>query len=390
MEGLKIMITNRCGFNETLSPSKIEERLSKLALMEPKLNVSVGDIVVKAIQLLPEEINTVILDEHTAHISNSMSVYGNDYGTLASRILVNSHHKNTMNNFVDKVHYLDNQTRSIATAAGDIEHKINLYNRKFVDFVNNHAEQIENKIDYSRDYLLSYPGIKTLLGSYLLRDVKNKVIERWQDAIMRVAIGIHLKDAENLIDQIFELYDTMSQHMCTHATPTIFNAGLMNGQLSSCFLMGSDDSLPGIMKTASDAAQISKYAGGIGIHNMWRGNNSYIRSTNGWTNGKLPFYGILSAVSHAVDQGGSKRKGSLALYETIHDADIETFLNMRKIAGENKNRVLFIAVWIHDIFMKRVKEDGEWNLFSSDQCPDLNTTWGEDYEKAYTQDATST
>lgn len=384
MSAEEFYVTNRHGDKEKVQISKIEKRLLELADIEPKIQVNIGMIIMQSLQEMPQHpLTTTEIDELTAQVCEKMIPSGIDYSVMASRILVSCHHKNTLPDFISKVRLLSSQKRNVITPDGPKLAKIALLSPNFLEFAEKNHEILQQKIDYNRDYLLTYAGMKTLKKSYLLKDLGGNVIERWQDAVMRVAIGVHLNDAENNLDRIFQLYDAISMRYCTHATPTIFNAGIENGQLSSCFLIGSSDSLNGIMKTASDAAQISKFAGGIGIHNTWRSTGSYITSTNGRTNGKIPFYEILSSISRAVDQGGSKRKGSFAIYESIHDAEVLRFLNMRRISGEDKNRVLFTALWISDLFMKRVKDNKMWSLFSSDECPALNYVWGEEYEKLY-------
>ncbi len=380
-------VINRKGEKEPIRIAKVQKRIEELCLMDPALEVDSGHIAIETMKQFPSHpISTTKIDKITASVCEGLFISSGmrtEFDKLASRLLVSSHHKNTSSSFVDKVNLLNTQYRRVHAAEGELAEQIKLMSATFVEFANRHRAAIEAKIDYSRDFLLNAAGFKTLLRSYLLKDINETVVERWQDAIMRVAIGVHLRDAENSMDQIFQLYDAISQQLCTHATPTIFNAGIINGQLSSCFLMGSDDSLHGIMKAATDAATISKYAGGIGLHNKWRAAGSYIKSTNGRTNGKIPFYDIMSSVSRAVDQGGSKRKGSFAIYEPLHDAEIFNFLSLRSITGENKNRVLFLAVWVPDLFMERVKSGELWSMFSSDECPSLYDTWGDEYRSAY-------
>ena len=380
-------VINRSGENECLDISKIQTKIVDLANKDPAIVIDTGLITVQTVKLFPStSITSSEIDEISAKVCEKMFIdtgLNMDYETMAARILTNNHHKNTLDNFVDKMNLLNHQERVVFTADGERKENVKLLSGDFIYAVNKYRDEIDKKIDYERDFLLTTSGIKVLLKTYLLRDINGVVVERWQDAIMRVAFGIHLDNLDDNIDDIFSLYDNMSNLLCTHATPTIFNAGLINGQLSSCFLMGSEDSLTGIMKAASDAAQISKCAGGIGLHNLWRSAGSYISTTNGKTNGKIPFYQIMSSVSRAVDQGGSKRKGSYALYEPIHDAEVINFLNIRSITGENKDKVLFIAVWISDLFMERVKRGEKWSLFSADECPSLYTTWGEQYEKIY-------
>lgn len=387
MSSREYYVINRNGEKEPIRISEIQRRIQELCLMDPVLDVDAGHIAIETMKHFPSRpISTTEIDTITSSVCEGLFVDSGmrtEFEKLASRLLISSHHKNTSSSFVDKVNLLNTQYRRVHAAEGEFQEQIKLISTSFVEFVNRNREVIEARIDYNRDFLLNAAGFKTLKRSYLLKDFEDKVVERWQDAIMRVAIGVHIRDAERDIDQIFRLYDMMSMQLCTHATPTIFNAGIINGQLSSCFLMGSDDSLYGIMKAATDAATISKYAGGIGIHNKWRSAGSYIKSTNGRTNGKIPFYEIMSAVSRAVDQGGSKRKGSFAIYEPLHDADILNFLSLRYIAGDNKNRVLFLAVWVPDLFMERVKSGETWSMFSSDDCPALYDTWGDAYKAAY-------
>ena len=238
-------------------------------------------------------------------------------------------------------------------------------------------------IDYDRDYLIDYFGFKTLERAYLLR-VNGKVIERPQHMWLRVAICIH--DGE--LEKTKETYDFMSKKYFTHATPTLFNAGTPRSQLSSCYLLAMEsDSIKGIYNTLSDCAAISKWAGGIGlhIHNI-RAAGSHIRGTNGTSNGIVPMLRVFNNTARYVDQGGGKRAGSFAIYLEPWHSDIEAFLEMRKNHGDEEARArdLFYALWIPDLFMKRVQEDSHWTLMCPDICPGLSDVYGEEFEKLYT------
>ena len=246
------------------------------------------------------------------------------------------------------------------------------------------AEDIESIIDYDRDYNFDYFAFTTLIRAYLLK-FENKTIERPQDLWMRVALTVS-GDAFNF-DKVKETYDSLSNGYYTHATPTLFNSGLKMQQLSSCFLIGmEDDSIEGIFNTIKDCALISKTAGGIGMHaHNIRGSGSRIKSTNGKSNGLIPFLKIFNETAKSVDQGGGKRKGSFAVYLEPWHADIEQFLELRKNTGaeEFRARDLFYALWIPDLFMKRVEDDGNWTLMSEHECPGLSDAYGDDFVNLY-------
>jgi ribonucleoside-diphosphate reductase alpha subunit len=259
-----------------------------------------------------------------------------------------------------------------------------LISESYVSDVMYNIDSLEKMIDYERDYLIDYFGFKTLERAYLFR-TNNVVIERPQHMWMRVAISVHGRNLE----KIKTTYDLMSQKYFTHATPTLFNSGTKRNQLSSCFLMAMEsDSIDGIYNTLKDCANISKYAGGIGlhIHNV-RAKGSHIRGTNGTSNGIVPMLRAFNATARYVDQGGGKRNGSFAIYIEPWHADVFDFLELRKNHGDEelKARDLFYALWIPDLFMKRVKEDGTWTLMCPDQCPGLSDVYGDDFEKIYTQ-----
>ena len=247
---------------------------------------------------------------------------------------------------------------------------------------------IDDKINYDRDYEIDFFGFRTLEKGYLM-SINGNTVERPQDMYMRVAIFLHMDTSDyrsqKAIDLIFETYDLMSRKFFIHATPTLFNAGTIRPSLASCFLLGTHDSLEGIMKTATDCANISKWAGGIGIHfSNWRSENALIRSTNGRSSGTVPFLRIFNDVARAFNQGG-KRMGSFAVYIEPHHPDVMKFLNLRRNHGDEnlRTRDLFLAMWISDLFMERVKSDGDWSTFDPDSCPGLTNCFGASYKKLY-------
>jgi ribonucleoside-diphosphate reductase alpha subunit len=305
-----------------------------------------------------------------------MSTSNPDYGTLASRIVISNHHKNTENSFLKAMSKLYNFK--------DV-HGIHypLISEKLYQVVLEHAEIIDALIDYNRDYLIDYFGFKTLERAYLFK-IGNAIIERPQHMWMRVAIGIH---GENL-PAVKETYDLMSQKYFTHATPTLFNAGTPRPQLSSCYLIAmEDDSIDGIYNTLKDCALISKYAGGIGlhIHNI-RAKKSHIKGTNGISNGIVPMLRVFNDTAKFIDQGGGKRNGSFAIYLETWHADISDFLELKKNHGDEelKARDLFYALWVSDLFMERVKEKaGKWSLFCPHECPGLSDCYGDEFKELY-------
>jgi ribonucleotide reductase alpha subunit len=252
------------------------------------------------------------------------------------------------------------------------------------EVVKKNQDKINEKLDYNRDFQYDFFGFKTLERSYLLR-INGKVAERPQHLLMRCALGIHLDDLESA----FETYDLMSQFWFTHATPTLFNSGTTRPQMSSCFLLTMQgDSIEGIYETLKQTACISKFAGGIGlsVHNI-RASESYIRGTNGHSNGLVPMLKVFNDTARYVDQGGGKRKGSFAVYLEPWHFDVIDFLQLRKNNGteENRARDLFYALWIPDLFMKRVQNDEMWTLMCPNECPGLADCWGEEFEKLYSR-----
>jgi ribonucleoside-diphosphate reductase alpha chain len=349
----------------------------------PLTDINTSTLAQKVIQNLYNGINTSEIDEYTANLSASMSIEHINYGKLSGRLVIDNCHKNTLNNFTDKMEILYNRTINGV--------KVPLISDIFYNYVMDNKNIINSNIDYIKDYDFDFFGFRTLEKGYLLR-CNDKIVERPQDLYMRVAIFIHMKinddyTNEQCLEKIFETYRLLSDKYFIHATPTLFNAGTCNPSLASCFLLGTEDSLKGIMKTATDCANISKWAGGIGFHiGNWRSSGSTIRGTNGKSSGVVPFLRIFNDIARAFNQGG-KRLGSFAVYLEPHHPDIIGFLNLRKNHGDENQRTrdLFLALWISDLFMKRVKSDEVWSLFDPDLCPGLTDSFGDEYEKLYLQ-----
>ena len=378
-------VIKRNGTFEEVDFNKVVQRLKYTANEPyPLTDINIHSLAQIVIQGLHNNIHTKDIDIYSSNICASSSVKNQQYGILAGRIIINNHHKNTLTSFKDKMDklYLRKDKQ------GNI---CPLLDEKFYKFVLKNQKEIENHIDYSRDYLLDYFSFKTLERSYLLKDENDIIVERPQDMFMRVSIFLHMvhklskEKSKPCLDRIFETYDLMSKKYFTHATPTLFNSGLQRAGCLSCFLLGTEDSLEGIMKTASDCAQISKWSGGIGFHvSNWRAKGSLIRRTNGKSNGIIPFLRIFNDVARAFNQGG-KRLGSFAVYIEMHHPDIMDFLQLRKNHGEENLRCrdLFLALWVCDLFMERVKNNEDWSLFDSDECPGLTDVYGDEYKKLY-------
>ena len=368
--GVKVssmMVTKRDGTKEPVSLDKITNRISVLST-----GLSIDPIVVaqKAIPGLFNEITSTEIDNYLAETAAALTVEHPDYSYLAARIKSNALHKETPGFVIATKNLYDDGLL-----------KENYY-KKVID----NADAIEAIIDYDRDYSFDYFALTTLIRAYLLK-FENKTIERPQDLWMRVAITV---SSDNFnIDSLKETYETISSGLYTHATPTLFNSGLKMQQLSSCFLIGmEDDSIEGIFNTIKDCALISKTAGGIGMHaHNIRAGGSRIKSTNGKSNGLIPFLKIFNETAKSVDQGGGKRKGSFAVYLEPWHADIEKFLELRKNTGaeEFRARDLFYALWIPDLFMSRVENDEDWTLMSEHECPGLSDNYGEEFDKLYTK-----
>ena len=306
-----------------------------------------------------------------------MTISHPDYAQLAARIAISNLHKNTNKSFSETMNemylYVNPRNGQKAPLLSDEVHTV----------IQENAEFLNSHIIYNRDFNYDYFGFKTLERSYLLK-VNGKIAERPQHMLMRVSVGIHLNDLESVI----ETYDLMSKKFFTHATPTLFNAGTPKPQMSSCFLLTmKDDSIDGIYDTLKQTAKISQSAGGIGlsIHNV-RATGSYIRGTNGTSNGIVPMLRVFNDTARYVDQGGGKRKGSFAIYLETWHADIFEFLDLKKNTGKEEMRArdLFFAMWTSDLFMKRVQENGNWTLMCPNECPGLYDVYGEEFEKMYT------
>ena len=374
MDDNEMKVRKRNGKLEEVSFDKILERVKKIG-NEAKLNLNYSLLVMKIIDQLYENIDTKKIDELTAEQCASQATNHIDYSILASRIIISNHHKNTNKSF-EKV------TKELYNFK-DIHNKTcSLISNTYYNNVMLNIKELEQFICYERDNLIDYFGFKTLEKSYLYK-TNNKIVERPQHMWMRVAVAIHGTN----IEKIKKTYDLMSNKFFTHATPTLYNCGSNHNQLSSCFLLAmEDDSIDGIFNTLKDCANISKYAGGIGlhIHNI-RAKGSHIRGTNGTSNGIVPMLRVFNNTARYVDQGGGKRNGSFAIYIEPWHADIFDFLELRKNHGEEelKARDLFYALWIPDLFMNRIKHDGDWTLMCPDECKGLSDKYGEEFEELY-------
>ena len=340
----------------------------------------------KVIDQLYDKIETAKIDELAAEQCASLSTQHPDYGVLASRIVISNHQKNTESSFSNIMKSLYEFTDIHGT------HKP-LIAKYIWDFIEENSNDLDTMIYHGRDYLIDFFGFKTLERAYLFR-LNNKLVERVQHMWLRVSLGIHVNtnsssNNETQLRLIKETYDLMSQKYFTHATPTLFNAGTPRPQLSSCYLIAlQEDSIEGIFSTLKDCAHISKWAGGIGlhIHNL-RSKGSHIVGTNGKSNGIVPMLRVFNNTARYVDQGGNRRNGSFAIYLEPWHPDVEDFLEMKKNHGdeESKARDLFYALWISDLFMERVKENGKWSLFCPNECPGLSDVYGEKFVDLYTK-----
>ncbi len=375
----EMYVQKRNGNKEIVSFDKILTRVKTLG-QEVGIQINYTTLVIKVIDQLYDGISTDKIDELLAEQCASLASTHPDYNTLAGRIAVSSHHKNTPANFCEVVEKLYRHM--------DIQKNPSpLLTREFSEFVSAHSLELEEMIDYDRDYLIDYFGFKTLDRAYMMK-ADGITLERPQHIWMRVSVAIHM-GSDPPMQKIKETYDLMSQKYFTHATPTLFNAGTPHPQLSSCFLLAMEnDSIEGIYSTLRDCALISKWAGGIGlhIHNV-RAKGSHIRGTNGSSNGIVPMLRVFNNTAKYVDQGGGKRNGSFAIYLEPWHADVESFLQMRKNHGDEelKARDLFYALWIPDLFMERVKADGQWTLMCPDECPGLADVYGDDFVELYTR-----
>lgn len=373
-----MQVVKRDGSKEPVRFEKISNRIRKMTYGLNPDYVDPIEIAQKVIGGIYDGITTEELDDLAAETAASLIPRHPDYSLLASRIAVSKLHKSTKKKFSETIQdlysYIDPETNEPA----------GLINEETYQAVMDNKQKLDGAIIHERDFNFEYFGFKTLEKSYLLK-MKGRVAESPQHMYMRVAAGIWGQDVKNVI----KTYELLSNHMMTHATPTLFNAGTRKPQLSSCFLLTmSEDSIAGIYKTLSDVAAISQNAGGIGIaiHNI-RSTGSYIKGTNGTSNGIVPMLKVFNETARYVDQGGGKRKGSFAIYLEPWHSDIEDFLDLRKNTGKEEMRArdLFLALWTPDLFMKRVEADENWSLFSPSDVPGLWEKYGEDFEKAYTE-----
>jgi len=371
-----MQVVKRSGTLEPVSFDKITARIKKLCYGLDESYVDHIEIAKKVIQGLYDKVTTSELDNLAAETAATMTTNHPDYAKLAARIAVSNLHKNTNKSFSKTMQilhaYIDPKT-------GD---KAGLISNELLKTVKANKSLIDSAIIYDRDYDFDYFGFKTLERSYLLR-ANGKVVERPQHMIMRTALGIHGEDLESVI----ETYNLMSEKWFIHATPTLFNAGTPKPQLSSCFLLSmTDDSISGIFETLSRCAKISQSAGGIGlsIHNV-RAQGSYIKGTGGTSNGIIPMLKVYNDTARYVDQGGGKRKGAFAIYLEPWHSDIEDFLELKKNHGKEEMRArdLFYAMWISDLFMRRVEEDTTWSLFCPNEAPGLHECYGGEFEALY-------
>ncbi len=372
-----MFVLKRNGKRESVKFDKVTARIEKLSYSLSSL-IDPIDVAKKVVQGIYDGVPTTELDNLAAETAASLTTKHPDYALLASRIAISNLHKNTMKSFSETMEKLYNYT-DIGSGK-----RTPLLAEDVYEIIQTNAELLDSTIIYDRDFAFDYFGFKTLEKAYLLR-IDGKVAERPQHMYMRVAIGIHKND----IDNVIKTYNLMSERWFTHATPTLFNAGSPKPQMSSCFLLTmKDDSIEGIYDTLKQTAKISQSAGGIGlaIHNI-RATGSYIGGTNGTSNGIVPMLRVFNDTARYVDQGGGKRKGAFAIYLEPWHADVFAFLDLRKNHGKEEMRArdLFYALWICDLFMKRVEDNGEWSLFCPNEAPGLSECWGEEFETLYTK-----
>ena len=369
-------VIKRDGKKEQVKFDKITARIDKLCYGLDLKHVLPIEVAKKVINGIYDGVTTSELDNLAAETAASLTTKHPDYALLASRIAISNLHKNTNKSFSQTMRalheYTDPHTGKSAKLIADDIMKV----------IEDNADELDSTIIHDRDFGFDYFGFKTLEKSYLLK-LHGKVVERPQHMYMRVCVGIHRDDIESVI----KTYNMMSERWFIHATPTLFNAGTPKAQMSSCFLLTmQDDSIDGIYETLKQCAKISQSAGGIGlsIHNI-RATGSYIKGTNGTSNGIVPMLRVFNDTARYVDQGGGKRKGSFAIYlEPWHD-DIFDFLELKKNHGKEEMRArdLFYAMWVPDLFMKRVEENGNWSLFCPNESPGLADCWGEEFEALY-------
>ena len=371
-------VMKRNGKQEAVHFDKITSRVMKLSYGLTLKSDDVIEIAKKVIVGIYNGVPTTELDNLAAETAASFTTKHPDFAVLAARIAVSNLHKNTIKSFSETssllYNYIDDKTGEKAPLLADDVYEI----------IQQNADILDASIIYERDYHFDFFGFKTLEKSYLLK-VNGKIVERPQHLFMRVALGIHKND----IDAAIETYNLMSEKWFIHATPTLFNGGTPKPQMSSCFLLSmKDDSIEGIYETLKNTALISQSAGGIGlnVHNI-RSTGSYITGTNGTSNGIIPMLRVFNDTARYVDQGGGKRKGAFAIYLEPWHADVFAFLDLRKNHGKEEMRArdLFLALWVCDLFMKRVEADGQWSLFCPNEAKNLHTTHGAEFEALYEQ-----
>jgi len=371
-----MFVLKRGGRKEECHFDKITSRIKKLCFGLNMNYVSPYAITLKVIQGMYAGITTVQLDTLAAEIAASMTTKHPDYARLAARIAISNLHKETKKKFSDTISDLYNYINP------EINEWCPMVSKETYDVVQANKEKLDGAVIYSRDFEYHYFGFKTLERSYLLK-INGKPAERPQQMLMRVAVGIHGDD----VDAAIETYNLMSEKWFTHASPTLFNAGTPRPQMSSCFLLAmQSDSIEGIFDTLKQCAVISKWAGGIGVHiHCIRCSGTYIAGTNGHSNGIIPMLRVFNNTARYVDQGGNKRPGSVAIYLEPWHADIFEFLDLKKNTGKEEHRArdLFFALWIPDLFMKRVEQKGTWSLMCPHECKGLSDCWGEEFEKLY-------
>jgi len=370
-------VVKRDGKKEPVKFDKITARIIKMCYGLDPL-VSPEAVAMKVIEGIYDGVSTSDLDNLAAEVAAAKTIDHPDYALLASRIAVSNLHKETKKTFSDVMedlyNYIDPKTGENAA----------LLSKEVYDIIMKNKNLLDSSIIYDRDFRYDYFGFKTLTRSYLMK-LNGEIAERPQQMLMRVSVGIHKNDIESAI----KTYNLMSEGWFTHATPTLFNSGTPKPQMSSCFLLTTkEDSINGIYDTLKSCAQISQSAGGIGlsIHDI-RATGSYIKGTNGTSNGIVPMLRVFNDTARYVDQGGGKRKGSFAIYLEPWHSDVFDFLDLKKNHGKEEQRArdLFYALWIPDLFMKRVKENGDWTLMCPHECPGLSDTHSKEFEKLYTK-----
>ncbi|MCJ8290625.1 MAG: ribonucleoside-diphosphate reductase subunit alpha [Crocinitomicaceae bacterium] len=368
-------VEKRDGRKEAVKFDKITARIAKMCYGLDPL-VSPEAVAMKVIEGLFDGVTTTQLDNLAAEVAAAKTIDHPDYALLASRIAVSNLHKETKKTWSDVVtdmyEYIDPKTGQNASLIAEDVYAV----------IQENKDKLDSSIIYDRDFRYDYFGFKTLTRSYLMK-LEGEIVERPQHMLMRVSVGIHKGD----IDAVIKTYNLMSEGWFTHATPTLFNSGTPKPQMSSCFLLTmKEDSIEGIYDTLKSCAQISQSAGGIGlsIHDV-RAKGSYIKGTNGESNGIVPMLRVFNDTARYVDQGGGKRKGSFAIYIEPWHADVFDFLDLKKNHGKEEQRArdLFYALWIPDLFMKRVKENGDWTLMCPHECPGLSDTHGAEFEALY-------